>query len=399
MKGTYAKHFVLLAVLLSIWGCDKKVETKKKSPSPAEVHNKVKETDLTTITLTEDAVIRLGIQTAKAEYRILERTRMFGGEVMAIPGQSVTVSAPLSGTLLAPADGLMPKAGEVVTKGQPLYRLLLALPEKDLLSIQEEAALRKIELDLAQGKVKRAEKLLDSKAGSIKQLEEAQAELASAQAALQIAEIRSKLLTSGELDVPAAEIPSLIIKSPVEGIIQKVYAAPGQTVTSAANLAAVTDMDPVWIRVPVYVGDLAVIDKEKPAQIQDLADITGAKTFSAAPVESPLSADSQTATVDLFYELANREIRIRPGQKVSVRLMLTDRKENLVVPYASILYDMYGSAWLYENTEPRVFVRRRVEVRHVQDKYAILSRGCEVGVNVVTAGAAELFGTEFGVGK
>jgi membrane fusion protein, heavy metal efflux system len=399
MKSTYGKHFVILAVLIAIWGCNKKVETKKKSPSPAEVHNAVKETDLTTITLTEDAVIRLGIQTTKAENRILERTRMFGGEVMAVPGHSVTVSAPLSGTLLAPEDGLMPKAGEKVTKGQPLYRLLLALPEKDLLSIQEEAAVRKIELDLAQVKVKRAEKLLDSKAGSIKQLEETQAALASAQAALRIAEIRRELLTSGELDIPAAEIPSLIIKSPVEGIIQKVYVATGQTVTSAANLVKVTDIDPVWIRVPVYVGDLSVIDKDKPAQVQNLADSAGTETLPAAPIEASLSADSQTSTVDLFYELSNGEIRIRPGQKVGVRLRLTDQEESLVVPYASILYDMYGSTWLYENTEPRVFVRRRVEVHHVHDEYAILSRGCKVGVNVVTAGAAELFGTEFGVGK
>ena len=399
MKGTYGKYFVLLAMLTAIWGCNKKVETKKKSPSPAEVHNKVKESDLTTITLTEDAVTRLGIQTAKAENRILERTRMYGGEVMAVPGRSVTVSAPLSGTLLASEESLILKAGEKVLKGQLLYRLLLALPEKDLLSIQEEAAVRKIELDLAQVKVKRAEKLLDSKAGSIKQLEEAQAALASAQAALRIAEIRRKLLTSGDLDIPAADIPSLIIKSPVEGIIQKVYAATGQTVTSAANLVEVTDMDPVWIRVPVYVGDLAVINKEKPAQVRNLADIAGIETLSATPVEAPLSADSQTSTVDLFYELSNGEIMVRPGQKVGVRLRLTDQQENLVVPYASILYDMSGSTWLYENTEPRVFVRRRIEVHHVQDKYAILSRGCEIGTNVVTAGAAELFGTEFGVGK
>jgi len=69
------------------------------------------------------------------------------------------------------------------------------------------------------------------------------------------------------------------------------------------------------------------------------------------------------------------------------------------VPYSSILYDMYGSAWVYQNTEPQVYVRRRVELNYVLDELAILTRGPAVGARVVSAGAAELFGTEFGVGK
>jgi multidrug efflux pump subunit AcrA (membrane-fusion protein) len=43
-------------------------------------------------------------------------------------------------------------------------------------------------------------------------------------------------------------------------------------------------------------------------------------------------------------------------------------------------------------------VRRRVEIgRHAGDR-AVIRRGLTAGVKVVTAGAAELFGTEFGAG-
>jgi hypothetical protein len=45
------------------------------------------------------------------------------------------------------------------------------------------------------------------------------------------------------------------------------------------------------------------------------------------------------------------------------------------------------------------FVRRRVEVVRVADGRAVLSFGPKVGTPVVTGGAAELFGTEFGAGK
>jgi hypothetical protein len=38
-------------------------------------------------------------------------------------------------------------------------------------------------------------------------------------------------------------------------------------------------------------------------------------------------------------------------------------------------------------------------VRHIVAGLAVLGRGLAAGAEVVTAGAAELFGTEFGAGK
>jgi len=42
-------------------------------------------------------------------------------------------------------------------------------------------------------------------------------------------------------------------------------------------------------------------------------------------------------------------------------------------------------------------VRQRIEVAASEDGRAVLSRGLEPGTVVATTGAAELFGTEFGV--
>jgi len=101
----------------------------------------------------------------------------------------------------------------------------------------------------------------------------------------------------------------------------------------------------------------------------------------------------------MFYELSNADFSYRVGQKVGVTITLRTREQSLVVPYPSILYDIYGGTWVYQNDEPHVYVRQRVEVLHVLGDLAILSRGPALGAKVVSAGAAELFGTEFGVGK
>ena len=80
-------------------------------------------------------------------------------------------------------------------------------------------------------------------------------------------------------------------------------------------------------------------------------------------------------------------------------LFLRASEDRPVIPYSAILYDMYGGAWVYTNPGPHLFVRARVELDYVVDELAVLSHGPPEGTMVVMTGAAELFGTEFGVGK
>lgn len=223
--------------------------------------------------------------------------------------------------------------------------------------------------------------------------------MAGAQASLKNAETRLELLSRGDPNPAADGLCSLTIKSPIDGIIQEVHIAPGQTVTSSTALVSIVGIDPVWIKVPVYVGNLTVIDTEKPARIHSLADAAGAQTQLAPPVGSPFSVDPASATPNLFYELSNKAGSYRPGQKIGATLVLRGAERSLVVPYSSIVYDMYGGVWVCQRSEPHVFVRQRVELLHVLGDLAILSRGPAAGTSVVSAGTAELFGTEFGVGK
>jgi hypothetical protein len=85
---------------------------------------------------------------------------------------------------------------------------------------------------------------------------------------------------------------------------------------------------------------------------------------------------------------------------VGVRVVpLTSEAQSLVAPRAALLHDAYGGSWVYEARDARVFVRRRVSVVDLVDDVAVLDEGPPPGTRVVTAGAAELFGTEFGAGK
>lgn len=71
----------------------------------------------------------------------------------------------------------------------------------------------------------------------------------------------------------------------------------------------------------------------------------------------------------------------------------------LAVPYAAVLYETDGSTWVYTNPEPLLYIRHQIEVDHIEGERAFLVSGPTAGSAVVTTGAAELLGVEFGVGK
>jgi hypothetical protein len=99
-----------------------------------------------------------------------------------------------------------------------------------------------------------------------------------------------------------------------------------------------------------------------------------------------------TLTARAAERMAIKTVRVREAQ-VSQPGNATPRK---VVPYAAVLYGLDNQAWVYTTSTPLVYVRHRIAVDYIDGDDAFLSDGPAVDTAVVTAGAAELFGTEFG---
>jgi hypothetical protein len=180
------------------------------------------------------------------------------------------------------------------------------------------------------------------------------------------------------------------------------HTAPGQTVAAGAPLVEVMRTDRLWVRVPIYAGDASRIRRGAPATVHGLAGAQSGPVVVANAVAAPPSADAGAASVDLFYELRGGSTVLRPGERVGVTLLVIGEgspERGLTVPLAALVRDLSGGSWVYERTDSLTFVRRRVEVSRVAGNVAVLSAGPKVGTQIVTDGAVELFGTEFGAGK
>ena len=396
---TCTTKFVLLFLLVIICACNKSEHSKRKSNKPAQVINAVKESELTTVILSPKAEQRLGIETAVTEYQSIRNTLRLGGEIISPPGHQASIAAPMAGTVFGiNGDELLP-AGTKVKRGQPILNLLLLTPEKDLAGACEAVEVKKVQLEVAQAQADRAKILLHDKATSEKIYLQAQAGLAVASASFKAAEARLRLLDGTGMESATEGLSAFVLKSPVDGVIQRIYVAPGQAVPASTLLFEVSSQDPVWVRVPVYVGDLVKIDQKKDAIIQSLGNISNINVYNAKSVNGPPLSDPNSVSSDLFFEISNSEGLFRTGQKVSVLLTQLGSGNRIVVPWSAIMYDINGGNWVYLRTRQYTYSRRRVEVSSVIDGSAVLTRGINKDEEIVTTGAAELFGTEFGGGK
>jgi hypothetical protein len=103
-------------------------------------------------------------------------------------------------------------------------------------------------------------------------------------------------------------------------------------------------------------------------------------------------AGTDLSRVILSQQAADR-LGVQTGQ---VRAGAAARK---VIPYAAVLYDETGDTWTFTSPAPLTYLRQHIEVDLIEGDQAILLDGPPVDTKVVTVGAAELLGTELGVGE
>ena len=70
-----------------------------------------------------------------------------------------------------------------------------------------------------------------------------------------------------------------------------------------------------------------------------------------------------------------------------------------VIPYAALLYEKDGSAFVYTNPTGLTYVRAHIEVDRVVGDRVLLREGPKVGTRVVTTGAPQVHGAELESGE
>jgi len=183
-----------------------------------------------------------------------------------------------------------------------------------------------------------------------------------------------------------------------------------------------TDLNAAIVRVELTEKELSRVRREEPAFVLPLARDSQAPRIKAVPlsgaIANTLSLDSRVRRIKalplkkptqsglfavpgtIHYEVSSADHGLVNRQLVLVELaLLSDREKRKIIPYAAVLYDAKGNTWVYTNPEPLVFIRHPIQIDTIVAGQAILVDGPRAGTGIVTVGGAELYGTEFGVGK
>jgi hypothetical protein len=124
---------------------------------------------------------------------------------------------------------------------------------------------------------------------------------------------------------------------------------------------------------------------------------------AANPTEAAAAVSTgRPARLEAIDGSAIKKITLTPkaAQRLDIQtgLVRHDATGRKVVPYAAVVYDKDGSTWVYTNPQPLTYIRHAIIVELISGDDAVLKEGPDIGMQVATTGAPQLYGAEKGVG-
>ncbi len=242
---------------------------------------------------------------------------------------------------------------------------------------------------------KRAQRLLELKAGSVQQVEQAQQDLLTAQVAVRKAEIevdRGKDLLEDDLKVPADPAPSrtdetedeVPILAPGDGYVIEKNITLMKTVDLSSVTYVIGDLSRVWMLASVRQDDLAKLRMGQPAFVtfpgQDGVRIAGRLTNLGQEF------DPSTRVMQVRVDLPNAGNRLRPEMLANAEFPIGEGKPVLLVP-SGALQQISGIDVVFVRTAANKFVARPVRVGEAANGKVPVFEGIQAGDPIAVGGS------------
>ncbi len=345
--------------------------------TPADSAKAVNPTDFT-ITAEQRQRIHIVTVTPVAFRPVVEAT----GNVAFNGNKSTQVLSPVSG----PTTRIVGDVGMNVTRGQPLA--YVASPD----FASSVADYRK-----AQNAYRQAKRVADRDSALFKNdalaradLEQAQAEVAAAEADLESAVQAMRALGVEDSQIQAVKdgksaAIEAIIRAPITGTVVEKLIADGQLLQAGTTPAfTIADLSTMWVVANVFANDLHDVAIGQPVDI--LTDVS--RTPIAGRVDYIASlADPGTKAVSVRVLVPNTNRILRRDMFVRVQIKSSQEHRGILVPASSVLRDDQNLPFVFIAAANNGFVRRRIDLgTRVGDTYEVTA-GLTGGEQVVAEGA------------
>jgi membrane fusion protein, heavy metal efflux system len=228
--------------------------------------------------------------------------------------------------------------GQRVSAGQALVTLQsqeASAVRADFDKAMAELNSRRAGATYARAARERAERLLEAKAISRQELERAHADDELARASLSQAEAEVQRARAGmsQLGVGSAN-GTMVIASPLSGIVLSREAVPGSIAEAGAPLVTVTDPGTLWLE--VSVADRAASSLATGSRVRFAVPAFPADTFDARVTSVGGALDPSTRTVPVRARVPNRAGRLRPAMFATVWIEGAAQQAAVSVPEGAV---------------------------------------------------------------
>ena len=276
------------------------------------------------------------------------------------PIQSIQLRPEVDGRLVS----ILAREGKEVTQGTPLFKV-------DDGELQAQVARAQADRDLAQQALTRTRQLLQEKAAAPADVERAEAQMRSTQAALDLLQLR---------------LDRTVVRAPFSGVLGQRLVSLGDYVNNATRLITLQTVSPqrVSFQVPERYADLLKVGQRVVFRVAALSgrDFAGTVDF----VDPLVALPGRTITVKALVPNPRRELQA--GMFIEARLETATRPEAVVVPEDAVS-PMQGVMWIWVVKDGKV-ERRQVSLGVRTPGYVEVRQGVDAGELVVVGGAERL---------
>ncbi len=243
---------------------------------------------------------------------------------------SVQVGSQISGNIKT----LFADFNTPVTAGQTVAQLDPATFEAVMQQAEGELANAQAALQLARLNARRQEDLTRNRIATVSELDKAQADLQQAAATVQI---KQATLSKAKIDLARCTIAA-----PVDGIVISRNVDVGQTVAAAMTAPVLFtiagDLTKMHIEANVSEADIGGVREGLEAAFT--VDAFPERTFHGKVVQvryAPITVDNVVTYVTVI-EVDNPKLELRPGMTANVSIVLAERKDVAAVPNAALRF-------------------------------------------------------------
>lgn len=257
--------------------------------------------------------------------------------------------------------------GETVKAGQPLFQIDRSTYEIALAEAKAKAEQTSREMNRLKG-------LIEAKAISQKEYDDAASANAIAQAALHQAQLNLSWTT---------------VTAPVSGTTGRAAKSEGNLITAGADslLTSIYQSNPIWVRFSLGDSDLAKLAGGRATK----SNITGVELILADGTVYPKTGklnflagniDTTLGTQALRAEFDNHDNQLLPGQFVRIRLITGERDGVFLVPQSAVLQSEQGTVLMLAGEGDKV-APRPVQVGEWRGKDWVILGGLKAGDKVI----------------